>query len=99
MINFILGLIALFFSSVAYAESFLVFDVTDTTRVVLSSGSCLVPKLTGARAVVQRSDGAYIQGCWIKIDGDKHVKIYWNNPAVPGDFAVLRLVDFYPVDK
>jgi hypothetical protein len=96
MKNFIIGLIALFFSSAAYADSYLVYNVTDGTRVVINEASCLVAGLHGKRAVVQRADGAYIRGCWEKIDGGKHVKIVWDNPAIPGDFAVLKLVEFYP---
>jgi hypothetical protein len=99
MKNYILALVALFFSSVAYAESYLVFDVANNTRVIITNGTCLVKGFHGSRAVVQRDDGAYIQGCWEKIDNDKHVKILWNNPAVPGDFAVIPLNQFYPVEK
>lgn len=99
MINFIVGLMALFFTSMAHAESSLVFDVTNNTRVVLNNKSCLVPGLKGTRAVVQRIDGEYIQGCWEKVDNDKNAKIVWDNPIAPGDFAILRLVDFYSVDN
>lgn len=94
MINYILALIALFFSTCAFAETYMVYNVTDNTRIVINHKSCLVPGLKGSRAVIQRDDGAYLQGCWETVDNGKHYKITWNNPAAPGDFAVIEAFRF-----
>lgn len=97
MRNYILVLAALFFSSVAKAESYLIYQFSENTRVVINNQSCLVKGLSGSRAAVQFSNGQHIKGCWKYVDGGKHVRIDWDNPAKPGDFAVLRLNDFYSV--
>lgn len=86
-------------SSTAYAETFLVFHYNQTTRVVLSQGSCLVNGLTGSRAAIQRDDGKFLRGCWRYVDNDQHVRIDWENPAKPGDFAVLRVRDFVTITE
>lgn len=99
MKNYILALVALFFSSVTHAGTYLVYHVTDGTRVVINEESCVVAGLHGKRAVVQRMDGAYIRGCWEKIDSGKHYKITWDNPASPGDFAVIPVTDFYTTES
>ena len=83
----------------AQAEMYMVFQYNSNARIVLGQGSCLVKDLTGARASVQRSDGKYIRGCWKFVDNDRHVKIEWENPQKPGDFAVLNAKDFTPVDE
>ena len=88
------------FPSVSFAaETYMVMQWNHSTRIVLQDKSCLVQGLTGARAVVQRTDGAYIKGCWNYIDGGKHIKIDWDNPAKPGDFAVLEVVRFEVVTE
>ena len=84
-------------SSLACAESYLVFHYAQNARVVLSQGSCLVKGLEGNRAVVQRDDGKFVRGCWRYVDNDQHVRIDWENPAKSGDFAVLRVKDFVAV--
>jgi hypothetical protein len=81
---------------VVFAKSYMVYNYTSDVRIVLSAESCLVNTLTGSRAVVQRSDGVYIRGCWKFIDNDKHVRIDWDNPNVPGDFAVINAKLFKP---
>ena len=95
MIKNILLICFFLFPSVSFAaETYMVMQWNNTTRVVLQEKSCLVQGLTGARAVVQRTDGTYIRGCWSYIDGGKHIKIDWDNPAKPGDFAVLVASEF-----
>ena len=72
----------------------MVMDWNLTTRIVLVEKSCLVEGLKGSRAVVQRDDGAFIQGCWEYADNKKHIRIEWNNPLAPGDFSVLPADNF-----
>lgn len=95
-----LVLLACFFMPVlAHAGTYLVFQFSQNTRIVLSQTSCLVNGLTGNRAAVQRDDGKFIRGCWKYVDNDQHVRIDWENPAKPGDFAVLRAKDFTAVTE
>jgi hypothetical protein len=64
----------------------------------MTNETCLVKGLNGSRAVVQRNDGLYIQGCWTLSKDSQTVRIEWNNPNAPGDFSVLRFGDFKVVD-
>ncbi|MEN6294313.1 MAG: hypothetical protein ABFD07_20155 [Methanobacterium sp.] len=91
------GLAIFLISFAANAETYMVFHYNQTTRVVLTQGSCLVNGLSGNRAAIQRDDGRYLRGCWKYVDNDLHIRIDWENPAKPGDFAVLRVRDFVPV--
>lgn len=84
-------------SVMAHAEAYLVYQYNQSTRVVLSNNSCLVNGLTGNRAAIQRNDGRHLRGCWQFVDNDQHVRIDWENPAKPKDFAVLRVRDFTSV--
>ena len=84
-------------STIARAEAYMVYQYNQSTRVVLSNNSCLVKGLEGNRAAIQRDDGKFMRGCWRFVDNDQHVRIDWENPAKPGDFAVLRVKDFTPV--
>jgi carbohydrate-binding DOMON domain-containing protein len=79
----------LFVSTSVIAKPYLIYHYSSNTRIVMTNESCLVKGLEGHRAVVQRTDGAYIQGCWRLVDADQHVRIDWNNPNAPGDFSVL----------
>jgi hypothetical protein len=76
-------------STVVSAKPYLVYHYSANTRVVMTNESCLVEGLEGHRAVVQASDGRYIQGCWRLVDADQNARIDWNNPSAPGDFSVL----------
>jgi len=98
MFKYYLSLILLATSSTAWAKPYLVLEWNQYARIVMTNESCLVKTLKGNRAVVQRSDGAYIQGCWKLSDDSQTVRIDWNNPAAPGDFSVLRFSDFHVVD-
>ena len=98
MFKYCLALIMLAISSEAWAKPYLVLQWNDYARIVMTNESCLVKTLKGNRAVVQRSDGAYIQGCWKLSDDNQTVRIDWNNPAAPNDFSVLRFGDFKVVD-
>ena len=85
---------------VAVAKPYLVLNFSDSVRIVLNNGSCLIKGFKGNRAAVQRSDGMYMQGCWVMTGNDNlFVHIDWNNPKSPGDFAVLRFSDFHMVDE
>lgn len=84
---------------IAYAKLFLVYNFTSTVRVVLTNEDCLVKTLKGSRAVIQRDNGAYVRGCWTLLDNNKNmVRIDWDNPLVPGDFAVIDLNSFKSVE-
>lgn len=91
-----IAFIFLMLPTLAFAKSYMVYQYTSDVRIVLSAESCLVDKLIGSRAVIQRIDGVYIRGCWKFIDNDKHVRIDWDNPNVPGDFAVIDAKSFKP---
>ena len=87
--------------SISYAdkEVYLVNQWSSNTRIVLQEKSCLVHGLTGSRAVVQRADGAYIRGCWYYVDGGKYIRIDWDIPNHPGDFAVIEVEKFHVVEE
>ena len=96
--KYYLSLLLLIFSSTAWAKPYLVLEWNQYARIVMTNEDCLVKGLTGSRAVVQRADGAYIQGCWTLSKDNQTVRIDWNNPAAPKDFSVLRFSDFHVVD-
>ena len=96
--KYYLTILLLLLSSTAWAKPYLVLEWNQYARIVMTNETCLVKTLKGNRAVVQRSDGAYIQGCWKLSDDSQTVRIDWNNPAAPGDFSVLRFGDFKAVD-
>lgn len=98
MFKYCLTFILLALSTTAFAKPYLVLQWNEYARIVMTNESCLVKTLKGNRAVVQRTDGAYIQGCWKLSDDSQTVRIDWNNPAAPGDFSVLRFGDFKVVD-
>lgn len=95
----IIFVLLVFFSQIAVAEPRLVLQWTDNTRIVMSKESCLVPTLKGNRAVVQRIDGKFIRGCWyVDPHNANNYRIDWNNPAKPGDFAVIEMEKFTYVE-
>jgi len=91
-------ILLLLVSSTAWAKPYLVLHWNQNTRIVMTNETCLVKGLNGSRAVVQRNDGLYIQGCWTLSKDSQTVRIEWNNPNAPGDFSVLRFGDFKVVD-
>ena len=93
-----LTILLLLISSSVWAKPYLVLEWNQYARIVMTNDACLIPALKGNRAVVQRTDGAYIQGCWKLSDDSQTVRIDWNNPAAPGDFSVLRFGDFKVID-
>lgn len=100
--KFIISLLFLIPSLMVEAKPkdiYLVMQWNNTTRIVLQEKSCLVHGLTGSRAAVQRVDGAYIQGCWNYENDGKYIKINWNNPHAPGDFAILESKLFNVVEE
>jgi hypothetical protein len=96
--KYYLTILLLILTSTAWAKPYLVLEWNQYARIVLNNESCLVKTLKGNRAVIQRSDGAYIQGCWTLNKDSQTVRIDWNNPTAPGDFSVLRFGDFHVVD-
>jgi hypothetical protein len=86
----------LFVPCIVFAEHYMVYNYTKDVRIVLAQGSCLVNNLKGLRASIQRTDGIFIRGCWYFVDNNKHVRIDWDNPKVPGDFAVIDAKLFQP---
>ena len=96
--KYLLTALLLSASLTAHAKPYLVLQWNEFTRIVLTNETCLVKTLKGSRAVVQRADGAYIQGCWKLNDDSQTVRIDWNNPAAPDDFSVLRFGDFKVID-
>lgn len=86
-----LGLLILSWSG--FAADYMVWQFTDSVRVVLSQtpGKCK----KGNQASAQRMDGAYIPGCWVYEPNPELIRITWHN----GDFAVLKIKDFTPVKE
>ena len=90
----------LLFSSLAYAETYLIYEINQNVRVVLNKKPCLVSTLTGNAAALQTTAGKFVRGCWhIDRNNSDHIRIDWDNPAAPGDFAVIPAVLFTAVDK
>jgi hypothetical protein len=96
--KYYLTLLLLTVSTNVWAKPYLVLEWNQTTRIVMTNESCLVKTLKGSRAVVQRNDGLFIQGCWSLSKDSQTVRIDWNNPAAPSDFSVLHFSDFHVVD-
>lgn len=97
--RYFLGMMLLAVATAAQAKPYLVLEWTTNTRIVLGEGDCLVKGLEGKAAAIQRTDGAVIRGCWQFVNEFQHVRIEWDNPNQPGDFAVLRFGDFKIVDE
>lgn len=93
--------ICLFFlSNIALAEQYLVYNVSQHVRIVLSKRACLVSGLNGNAGVIQNAKGQYIQGCWhVDRNNSSYIRIDWNNLAAPGDFSVIEANKFEPVTE
>lgn len=91
MLIFLIGAIIL--SLPVLADTFLVWQFTESVRVVLKQtpGNCK----KGNQAAAQRMDGAFIPGCWTYEPNPELIRITWHN----GDFAVLKMKDFTPVKE
>ena len=88
------------FSSLAYAETYLVYVINQNVRVVLNKKPCLVSTLKGNAAALQTTAGKFVRGCWhVDRNNSDHIRIDWDNPAAPGDFAVLPLTMFTTVNE
>lgn len=96
--RYFLFLGALLASTTANAVPYLVYNFTNEVRVVINNESCLVTRLKGNRAAVQTVTGKFVQGCWYFVDNQQNVRIDWNNPAKPDDFAVIPFDKFKMVD-
>ena len=96
--KYYLTVLLLLVSSSAWAKPYLVLEWNQHARIVLNNETCLVKDLKGNRAVIQRSDGAFMQGCWTLDKDSQTVRIDWNNPSAPKDLSVLRFGDFHMVD-
>lgn len=98
--KYLIALALLCLPVIAYAKLFLVYQLTPSVRIVLTNEDCLVKSLKGSRAAIQRDDGAFVRGCWTLDETNKSmIKIDWDNPKVPGDFAVIESNRFKPVDN
>lgn len=98
-LKYIIALALLCIPVITYAKLFLVYQYTPKVRIVITNEECLVKSLKGSRAAIQRDDGAFMRGCWNLIDGNTNmVRIDWDNPKVPGDFAVIEFNRFKSVD-
>lgn len=96
----IIALVLLCIPVIAYAKLFLVYQFTPKVRIVITNEECLVKSLKGSRAAIQRDDGAFMRGCWTLDETNKTmVRIDWDNPKVPGDFAVIDINHFKQVDN
>ena len=62
--KYYLTVLLLLVSSSAWAKPYLVLEWNQHARIVLTNETCLITTLKGNRAVIQRSDGAFMQGCW-----------------------------------
>lgn len=83
----------LFWPTLALSETFLVNQLFENVRVVLSTTeSC--DSGQGLKASAQRIDKLYIPGCWNPEPGNELVRINWHN----GDFSVLPADDFVPTE-
>jgi hypothetical protein len=86
--------------SISFAvNTYLVMDWKNDTKIILHEKQCMVSGLTGGRAIITKFDGSYIRGCWNYVDNGKHIRIDWDNPNAPGDFAILDVKYFYPVKE
>lgn len=97
--KYVLFSLLLIMSTVVNATSYLMLQWSDSARIVLTKESCLVSKLSGFRASLQLINGNYMKGCWHYVDNDQHIRIDWNNPNNPGDFAVRPIEEFKFVDQ
>ena len=96
----LLFIAALALTTNAWAETYLVYNVSPHARVVLNKRGCLVPNLNGNAAALQTDKGRFIQGCWhVDRNNSNHIRIDWNNPAAPGDFSVIEANKFEPVTE
>lgn len=81
---------SLLWSTTVHAETYLVYEINQNVRVVLSKRPCQVPSLSGLAGALQTTAGKFVRGCWhVDRNNSDHIRIDWDNPAVPGDFAVL----------
>lgn len=88
-------LFLLLIPSIAFAQEVKVFQFTDDTAIILGP----VPCKKGNKAVIQRVDGKHIKGCWYEDPTNKdNYRIDWDNPARPGDFAVIPKANFHVED-
>ena len=88
------------FSTLAYAETYLVLQWNTKARIVLSKKACHVPGLTGNAASLQFINNNFIPGCWsVDRNNSDHVRIDWSNPKAPGDFSVLEINKFTAVEE
>lgn len=84
--------------SVSFAgNTYLVMDWKNETKIILSERQCDIQGLNGAKGVITKPDNTYVMGCWKYVDGGKHIRIDWDYPDAPGDFAVLDARNFYIV--
>jgi len=96
--RYLLALVLLALSATAQAKPYLALKWSEHITIALIEAPCQVAGLEGSHAEARWSGGSKIQGCWVFVNEHQHVRIEWDNPLVPGDFAVLRFGDFKLVD-
>jgi hypothetical protein len=96
--RYIIALMLMVLSVTAQAKPYLALKWSEHITVVLIEAPCQVNRLTGSHAEVRWTNGSKINGCWTFVNEHQHVRIEWDNPLAPGDFAVLRFGDFKLVD-
>ena len=98
--NRLIPLIVLLISTSALAQPYLVVEWASNARIVLSDKSCMVQGLTGKAAALQFTNGKFVRGCWnFEGKANEKVRIDWDNPAKPKDYAILWSDIFNFVDE
>jgi hypothetical protein len=92
--RYILAIVLAAMPLVALAKPVLVLNWSPQLKIVLTEDNCNIKNFKGKAARVQHVSGNKVHGCWVFVNDHQHVRIEWNNPQAPGDFAVLRFGDF-----
>lgn len=82
----------------AQAKPYLQLKWSEHITIVLVEAPCQVSRLSGSHAEVRWTNGSKINGCWTFVNEHQNVRIDWDNPLAPNDFAILRFGDFKLVD-
>lgn len=80
----------LLFPILCLADTLLVYQYNDNTRIVLSRLPCDNGKKGYWRAVAQRIDGKHLHACWSREPHSKLVRLQWE----AGDFTIIDAAKF-----
>lgn len=99
MNRLVIALILAVVSASALAEARMrkvrVYHISDFVKVLIAENECGLKNLNGKAALVQDIMGQHVKGCWyIDPTNKDNIRIDWNNPAKPGDFAVIESSKF-----